>query len=324
MVKDYGKKNLIRSDIHQSGQVLKPKKDDKKKNRRELLKKGILFILLLVFIFCIYMAILIRGGPEIILTRYGRIADEFSGKGLLVRSEEVIYAPYPGRVTLFVKEGERCPAERPILRLEGSGGVKTFYSRKAGVISYQVDGLENTLNPDILDDIVEQDYKYFRGKLIKITDGDRVNAGRPLFKIVDNFILYLLVEAPASQVFRYEVGEKIWATFDGLTIVGWITKILDHQNLFIIKLERFPIEMINKRWVDVTIMTNAYTGVYVPRKAITKKGDEFGVYRVVDDTPVFYPISQKGGNELYVVVTGIGRGVEILANPEKDLVKYSK
>ncbi len=294
-------------------------------NRRKIFKRSYLYWLTAIFLICIILVSIQTGGKtEVFVTQYGRLADEFPGRGIIVRNEEVIYAPYSGQVTFLVADKERVAAGVPILEFEGSRGKKTFYSNEPGVVSFRVDGLENNLRPDIIWDL-NQNYQTFKGKSIQLTDGERINAGRPLYKIVDNTKVYFLIEAPADQVFRYSIGTKVWVTFDGLTIIGWVRKIDDHQNLFVIELERFPNELIDKRWVDATVLSDAETGVYVPRTAIVRKDDEYGVYWFYNNSIHFAPVELKGGNLEYVVIASeLDRGMEILANPQKDLTKFLK
>lgn len=303
MVKDYKKRmdGLINQESPRANGVKRFK------------KLGFL-ALIVVLVFSMILVSLQKRKPEIFVTKYGRLADEFFGKGLLVKTEQVFFAPYAGRVTLLVDDEQRVAVGKPILKLDGRDGEKIFYSETAGIVSFSVDGLENNLHPKILDDF-QQNYLEFRGKVIEVVDGERVNAGRPLFKLVDNFQLYLLVQAPEDQIFRYSIGDKVWLNIDHLTIIGWLTKIIKHQNLFVITLERFPNEVIDKRWVDLKVLNDAHTGVYVPRNAITRKENTYGVYRISDQHPVFTKIKLLGGNATEVVVTGIERGVEILANP---------
>lgn len=305
MVKDYKKR------MDNSGLI--NQESPRAKGVKSFKKLGFL-ALIIVLVFSMILVSLQKRKPEIFVTKYGRLADEFLGKGLLVKSEQVFFAPYAGRVTLLVDDEQRVAVGKPILKLDGRDGEKIFYSETAGIVSFSVDGLENNLHPKILDDF-QQNYLEFRGKVIQVVDGERVNAGRPLFKLVDNFQLYLLVQAPEDQIFRYSLGDKVWLNIDQLTIIGWLYKIIKHQNLFVIALERFPDELIDKRWVDLNVLNDAHTGVYVPRNAITKKENTYGVYRISDQRPVFTKIKQLGGNATEVVVTGIERGVEILANP---------
>lgn len=284
-------------------------------------KKVMVLISFLVLVFCFLLIMIQRNGPEVITTRWGRLADDFDGQGLLVRKEQVVYAPFAGVVRILAEEGARYRPGEPILELEGSNGQKVFYSRDDGVISYQMDGLETTLQPIILENF-QQDYRDFRGKAFHIQDGDKVNAGRPLYKLVDNYQLYLLVEAPKDQVFRYRVNERVWANMDGVESIGYVRKILDYRNLFVIELERFPTELLNKRWVDLNILTDAETGVIVPIKSIAIKDGQMGVYLVEKDQVYFEPVKELGHNQEEMVITKVRRGVDILADPERDLEKY--
>lgn len=311
-MKDYKKAIIIDHDKIKSKS--KPRFQPDQKPKKRLKKILILTSLLIVTILCIYIAFIREKEPEIVYTRYGRIADEFQGKGLCVRSESVYYAPNAGKVKMFVSEGERVAEGSAIAQFTWAGGSKTFYAQFSGVVSYQVDGLENQLKPELLDGLIE-DYRRFRGKTIKISDGEKVNPGRPLFKLVDNFVLYMLIEVPANQIFRYAIGDQVWVSFDDLTIVGWVKEIDNQQKLFQVEMERFPNDILNKRWVDVTVLTNAYRGIIVPRKAITKKDDQVGVYVIRDHEPVFQNIVEIGGIDDEVVVAELKVGVQIVADP---------
>lgn len=299
---------------------------------RNLDKKVILAVFLIVLVLCTYLALFRKGEPDFTVARYGRLVDQFDGKGLLIKSEQVFYAPFAGKVKLLVENEKRYPAGSSILELSGAEGKKIYFTRESGLVSFEVDGLENTLKPVMLDNF-QQNYRDFRGKLLELEDDEKVNAGRPLFKLVDNFVLYMLVEAPAQQVNRYQVGEKVWVTFSELTIVGWVKRILGHRNLFIIQLERFPDEVVNSRWVDTMVMTNAYNGVIIPKKSIIYKTvvnakkeevQQAGVYIRIEGELYYKEVTVEGGAGDDVVVTGVDRGVEVLANPAKDLAKYQK
>lgn len=290
---------------------------------RSVDKRMLMIIMLVVVLSIGYLFIFRPSMLEFTVAEFGRIYDQFEGRGLLVKSEQVFYAPYAGKVSIFAMDGERIPVGDTIVELTGAEGKKVFFARTSGLVSFQVDGLETTLRPVMLDNF-QQNYRDFRGKAIRINDGDKVNAGRPLFKLVDNFALYLLVEAPAHEVAHYRVGEKIWATFDQMTIIGWVEKILDNRCLFIIRMERFPDEMVNKRWVNTTIMTDIYSGIIVPRSAVIEYMGNKGVFVNRLKKTVFQPVNVVNGTAARVVVTGVDRGDEVLVNPEKYLAKYMK
>lgn len=293
-----------------------------------LMKRVLVVLAVIALLITGFFVVFHRGGPQITVTRYGRLADDFTGRGLLVKSEQVFYAPFEGKVTLRAEDGARCPNGRPVLTIEnttkdGQTEKKTFYSRKSGLVSFTVDGLENTLKPDIISNL-NHNYRDFRGKNISVKDGDVVNAGRPLFKIVNNFSLYLMVETPADRISRYRLEDKLWVTFDNMTVVGYVKKIYGNMNLLVIILERFPDDLVNQRWVDVTVMTDAFHGVILPRQCITEKDGRVGVYRYIESAIVFWPVKVEGGTATDVVVDGVDRGVEVLTDPTKDIIKYAK
>lgn len=286
-------------------------------------KKIYIIIGVIVVVLFGYLTQFREEAPKVSITRYGRLADQFGGRGLFVKSEEVVYAPYAGEVHLLVPGGARYPSGKSVLTLEGLEEKKTFFIRNPGIVSFAVDGLETTLKPEILANL-QREITEFRGKSIAIKDGEKVNAGRPLFKLIDNYNLYVLIQAPPEEVLRYGSGDKVWITFENSTIVGWIKEIIKRQNLFIVQLERFPDEVADKRWVDVTVMANAFHGVIVPRKSILEQDGKVGVYRFAEGQIFFQPITIRGGTMEEVVVTGIERGLEILINPKEDLAKYQK
>lgn len=286
-------------------------------------KKVYMIIGAIVVILFGYLTQFREDPPEVTMTRYGRLADQFGGKGLFVKSEEVIYAPFAGEVHLLVKGGTRYPSGKSVLSIEGLEGKKTFFIRESGIVSFSVDGLETTLKPTILSNL-QRDYTEFRGKSITVKDGEKVNAGRPLYKLIDNYNLQILVQAPVEEVLRYGRGDKVWITFENTTIIGWITEIIKQQNLFVVQMERFPDEVADKRWVDVNVMANAYHGVIVPRKSIVEKDGQIGVYRMSEGVVFFKEVTIRGGTIEEVVVSGIERGVEILTNPKEYLAKYQK
>ena len=293
-------------------------------SRKPGINKMWLAIAILVFFLILsYLVIFRDSGPKVTVTSYGRLADEFTEKGLLVKSEQVFYAPFEGKVTLLAGDGKRLPSGRPVVNLKGETEEKTFYSRFAGLVSFEVDGLENSLTPGMLMTF-NQNYQEFRGKGIGLKNGDTVNAGRPLFKIVNNFLLSMIVKTPTERLQSYDIGEKVWIGFNNMTVIGYVKRTIPGLSLLVIQLERFPDELVNVRWVDVNVLINAFHGVILPRQCVTEEQGVPGVYRYIEGDIVFWPIKIIGGNTTEVVVTGIERGVEILVDPAQDIIKYAK
>ena len=277
------------------------------------------FILIIVFI----IGVQIFGAArfESILAAQGEVIDGFWTDVLIVRDEKVVKSPIAGRVDLTAGDGDRIASGKKIAEISSSNQRQKIFNHKAGIISFAVDGLENKINIDNLYQVNLNNLEQLKGNYKHLISGDRIKKNEALYRIINNFKLYLIAEVPKSQADRFRINELIFLkqkNSDKL-IEAKISDI--RQNLedtfFYIELERFIPEWTNRRRINLNIIKNIYRGIKIPRSAVFNQPSGQGVLKVTGYNKYeFQEVVILDGNDQHVIVSGLEIGEEIITNPE--------
>lgn len=281
------------------------------------------FIIIFVLIIIVIIGIQIFGASrfESILAAQGEVIDGFWSDVLIVRDEQVIKSPLTGKLELLVGEGDRLASGRELAVIKSNNYQQKVFNKKAGIVSFAVDGLEAKINFDNLDQINLNNFKEFKGDYKHLLSGDKIREGEALYRIVNNFKLYLLAEVPESQSDRFRINELIFLE-EKKSDELYQAKIVDirhnlNKTFFQIKVDQFIPEWINRRRIELNIIKNIYRGIKIPREAVFNQLSGRGVLKVSGYNKYkFQEIYILNGNEDYVIVSGLEIGEEIITNPE--------
>lgn len=289
-------------------------------------KKRFLFFFILVISFIAFIAFyyLFNNQLVMVLARYDEVVDGFETEGLLVRDEVVHYSPVSGFVRLKQTEGERVSYGQEIIDIDNT----TLYNYNAGIVSYAVDNLEESLNPGILNKITIKDYNRYKRNFNQLVNGEYLTRGEPVFRIVKTDHLYLLVKASAKEVKRYRINERVFVRsldldkglIDG-EIIG--TRLDGNEGLLIVSLNIFIPEWLNVRRVEIEFIKNIYRGIIIPRTAVFTQPEGQGVLIYnPDGSYTFKKIKVVEETGEQVVVDGVEVGDSVIANPQ--VVDYGR
>jgi len=287
--------------------------------KNEKRKKKILLIVILLIIILIFVAFyyLFHNKPVLTLAVYDELVDGFETKALVVRDEIVQYSPVSGFAKLLKKEGERVYYGQEIINIDNN----TVYNYRPGLISYAVDYLEDKLQPDSLRDITANDFNDYQRKFQQLVNSRYVSEGDPVFRVINNDCLYLVIKAKTSELKRYRPNEKVFVQSTNLKygmIDAYIIDIIEgeEEGLLIISLNLFIPEWLNVRFVEIKFIKNIYRGIVIPQSAIftQPEGEGILVYNS-NGTHAFKKTSilEKAGS--HVVVDGVEVGDNVITNP---------
>lgn len=279
----------------------------------------IIFILIIGFI----IGIQIFGAArfETILAAQGEVIDGFWSEALIVRDEKVIRAPIAGRVELLVGEGDRLASGRKLAEINSSSQRKKIFNHKAGIVSFAVDGLEAEVNVNSLNQINLNNFDNLKGNYKHLLAGDKIKKDEALYRIINNFELFLIVKVPDYQADRFRINELIFLEQKNSDKL-FEARIVDiHPNLedtfFFIELEQFIPRWTNRRRIELNIIKNIYRGIKIPRKAVFNQPSGQGVLKVSGYNKYeFQEVVILDGNDDQVIVSGLEIGEEIITNPE--------
>jgi len=281
------------------------------------------FVIIFILVISLIIGIQLFGAAkfESILAAQGEVIDGFWSNVLIVRDEVVIKSPVKGRVELQVEEGDRMAAGKKLAEIKSSDSRQKIFNQKAGIVSFAVDGLEKEININNLDQINLNNFDSLKGNYRHLLSGDRIKANEPLYRIINNFELYIISKVPESQADRFRIGELIFLeqkNFDEL----FEARIVDirhnlEDTFFHIKLEQFIPQWTNRRRIELNIIKNIYRGIKIPRKAVFNQPSGRGVLKVSGyNNYEFQEVVILNGNDQYVIVSGLEIGEEIITNPE--------
>lgn len=161
--------------------------------------------------------------------------------------------------------------ERANYENELNSGAEYIKSTKSGLVSYRVDGLEETLNPNNLESLSEE---YLNNLGLKT--GKIVATNEECGKIIDNFSCYIATISNSEQAKTAQTGDKVKIRFSNNTeIDAKIMYIKDEENtdkrLLVLEINSEITELINYRKISFDLIWFSYSGFKVPNQAIAEK-----------------------------------------------------
>lgn len=248
-------------------------------------------------------------------------------EAVLVRNEQVYSCTLAGQPKPLAAEGERVPEGALIAIITGEGSSSTeerpdesIYARKAGIVSYKLDGLEHVLTPETITQLkAESIYEQAKAATSQVVANQQViPSGTGFVKIVNN-LKPMLLDFSFSQ-----------EDFNNLPQVGKVLKFrLDNQKkLYSIKVGEiiqipagcrviaeiwdWPQQFLTERLVELELIVDSYEGIIIPEAALSKKEGVKGVYKMGSNSYQFVPIEIIGQVDDYLAVLGLDAGDEIL------------
>lgn len=160
----------------------------------------------------------------------------------------------------------------------------------SGVVSYRVDGLEDTLSTEDLSNLTEEKLENLGLKTGKI-----ISTSQDAGKIINNFDCSLATVLSSEAAKNIEVGNKVTITLSsGNEInseVKYVAKQDDDKVLIVFDLKTLTDELTQYRKISFNITWWSYSGLKVPNSAILE-----------DEQGLKYVIRKKAGLEQKIIV----------------------
>ena len=153
-----------------------------------------------------------------------------------------------------------------------NSGAEYVKAPMSGIVSYKVDGLEETLTPDNFSALSKE---YLES--LDLKTGKLVATSEESGKVIDNFSCYIVTISTSEEAKNAEVGKKIKIRLSNNTeIPAEITNLIkeDEQDvMLILKIEKQIEELINYRKISFDLIWWDDSGLKVPNQAIIKVDD---------------------------------------------------
>ncbi|MGE4284070.1 MAG: HlyD family efflux transporter periplasmic adaptor subunit [Clostridia bacterium] len=154
----------------------------------------------------------------------------------------------------------------------------------SGVVSYQIDGMEQILNPDKINEYMPSHFQ----NLENIETGDNLETkiGQPVVKIINNFEWYIGFLMEAKKIYPLAIGDKVDIRFRDLNNTTIDANIMyispeEKENVVVVVSSNKYIESLHEvRKANCDIIKHSYEGFKVPISAVRVKDGKTGVYIV--------------------------------------------
>ena len=160
--------------------------------------------------------------------------------------------------------------QRANLEASLNSGAEYVKAPMSGIVSYRVDGLEETLTPNNLDTLTGEylnNLNLKTGKIVATND----EAG----KIIDNFTCYIATISKSEQAKQAKVGDSVKVRISSsLELSAKITNIKqegEDEYLIVLEINKGISELTNYRKISFDLIWLSYTGFKVPNQAIVEK-----------------------------------------------------
>lgn len=157
--------------------------------------------------------------------------------------------------------------ERSGYETELNSGAEYINAPKSGIISYKIDGLEETLNPN---DFSKINKEFLEG--LNLKNGQIVSSNSECGKIVNNFICYIACTAKSKEANSAEVGDKVKIALPSSREVDakieYITKEANNEVTIIFSINEGIEELLSYRKTSFDIIWWDAKGYKIPNSSI--------------------------------------------------------
>lgn len=241
--------------------------------------------------------------------------------GALDLEEYVLMAPASGPVVRQIAEGKKVGKNDGVFQVGG----QTVYASEAGLVSYQLDGLESFA---LLEEYSIMDFKtkYEEQKQL-FSEKEAVEeavSGSGYAKVINNFdnVYLCLASTPNSYISSLEEDERIQIRFLDMDYeqYGRVKEIrqVPGSDLVYLRLDLgCPDQhLMQQRFYKIALPYNREYVIEIPQKALVSQGDKNGVYFLQKGFVFWQEIAIVKENTDTVEVEGLEEGTIIVTTPQ--------
>ena len=234
---------------------------------------------------------------------------------------------FSGENHLINQSIDNLEEKRDSLRKQLSENAINYYCSESGIVSYNIDGYEEIYSFHNKDDYNYSNFKTGNVKITTIEDGQEVNVGEPIFKIVDNFEWYMLLKIEdLKDISDYEEGDFILVGSKELDeeFKGRIVNINKEntKGTILCKFNKSFHKIYDKRFVNLDIIKYKYNGFKIPKKSIVEKDGLKGVYiKDISGIIKFKPVEILKEDDKFVYLSSGDDHNMLLLNGKDEPVK---
>lgn len=165
--------------------------------------------------------------------------------------------------------------ERSKYENELNEGSEHITTTRSGVVSYRVDGLEETLNPSNLASLSKEMLEK-----LKLKTGEMVPTSEESGKVIDNFYCYIacVLKDENMNAAEVKIGSSLkirLANAQEITAkVEYISAESEGESLVVLRIDKCVEELINYRKISLDILWWSESGLKIPNSAIKYENED--------------------------------------------------
>lgn len=183
-----------------------------------------------------------------------------------------------------------------------------IYASEAGSVSYNIDGMEQSLNPGKMSTYMPADFDML-DKLDQKKNNTNIVPGQPVLKIIQSHEWYIGAVLDTKDIHPVQVGSDIVVRFPDYNSeeangnVVFISKESKGKAVVVIMLDKYIDQVFSSRRVNIDIVKQSFSGLKIPRSAIhVKDGGKQGVFILKESVAKFREVDVIDYNNDYMIV----------------------
>ncbi len=151
-----------------------------------------------------------------------------------------------------------------------SSTVQNMKATTSGVVTYYIDGYEKK-TPETLS---EEDFNQTNYKKNSLKTGDILDSGSTIYKIISEENWHIVCQISNDQAKSLANEKKLRFTINGSpneisADFSFLQK--DNSTFLVLSLNKYMVDYINERFLNIEIILNKFEGIKVPNSAIIEK-----------------------------------------------------
>ena len=208
---------------------------------------------------------------------------------------------------IFGKNLEDLVKEKSNLESIYKNNITVIYAQASGIVSYDLDGYEQILNPVNISSFKVSKVKEVLASIKK----KEVLADTKGVKIVDNFDWYITTIVNPNEIVGLKKTSKVQIRFKDSQAkpvnaeVYYISEAENKEAILTLKINEYVKDFYKKRLVNIDIIKNYFEGFKVPIQSIVTKENIKGVYIVRNNMVKFIPIRVMTNDDKFAIIDNL-------------------
>ena len=192
--------------------------------------------------------------------------------------------------------------QRTNLENQLNSGAEYIKAPVSGIVSYKVDGLEETLTPNNFSTLSKE---FLEG--LRLKTGQLIATNDECGKIIDSSKCYIATISNSEEARSSKIDDKVQVRLSNNKVIdvkiAYISQENEEETLIILEINKQISELANYRKISFDLIWWSSTGLKVPNKAII---EEDGLNYVVRNRVGYLDkilVKVKRQNDKYAIVT---------------------